>query len=462
MTSDASAAGRKGFAVPVSLGLLFLVVLLARAPFLDAGYGLHVDSWRIANTARHIAETGDYEVSRFPGYPVQEIACSLIWKGGPVALNGASALFSAVAVLLFALIARDLGCRDWIPASLALAFAPVFYVNSVTSKDYIWALAFILASLYAVLRGRMVIAGICLGLAIGSRLTSGVVALPFALVICDMERGKRPVRNIAILAIASFVAAVITFLPVILKYHLGFFQFYDQAYPEWSAIITRSTVEVWGSLGMVGMLIALAGIALRKGQAVPTSAALAPGAAGSFHTLAWLLAIAIYIAIFLRLPHHAAYLIPVMPFVLLLLAKYASRPAFLLFCGFVVISSFVAVDPHGISAGAIFKDWQDRVSTTNNIKGFLSFTKRIPGKNVFVVGGWEPEITNIFPESEHPGVRYVYLLKEEDVRKCIDAGETIYYASPIIRQFNYRVHGVDLAKYGARDARSLYESSAGH
>jgi len=436
------------------LGLLFVFVLLTRIPFLDAGYGEHVDAWRIANTARHIAETGDYVVSRFPGYPVQEIACSFIWKGGPIALNGASAIFSALSVLLFALILREMGCKDYLLASLALAFSPVFYINSVTSKDFLWALAFTLGSFYAILKNRPVAAGICLGLAIGSRLTSGVVALPLCLVLQGLNPENMRLRKILIFAAASTVTAVITFLPVFLKYGTGFFDFYEQLYPDWGTILERATSEMWGMSGIAGILIALGAIAWRKGNKTQLTP---PFSCAPFHVWAWACAIIIYIAVFLRLPHHSAYLIPLMPFAILLLARFAPRPAFWTFCVLVIAGSFVTINAHGFSSGPIFKDREQRFTITSNIKGFLSFTERMPGKNVFVVGGWEPEITNISPATDHPENTYVYLLTEPELQHWIQSGATIYYTSPMIRQFNYRVHGIDLARYGAKDVRAIYE-----
>src|ERR1043166_6986783 len=75
---------------PWQLAIVFLVVLLSRLPFLDAGYGVNVDAWRVALRAVEIAITGDYSVSRFPGYPIQEIVCSWFWRGGPFALNALS------------------------------------------------------------------------------------------------------------------------------------------------------------------------------------------------------------------------------------------------------------------------------------------------------------------------------------------------------------------------------------
>src|SRR5580658_9230555 len=106
--------------IPRSAGmtLLVLAVLLTRLPFLGAGYGVHADNWRIALAARHISETGVYEASRFPGYPIQEVVCSWFWKTGPVGLNLLDALFSTAAALFFALICLEYGVGDWWLAGL--------------------------------------------------------------------------------------------------------------------------------------------------------------------------------------------------------------------------------------------------------------------------------------------------------------------------------------------------------
>jgi hypothetical protein len=172
------------------LPLALASVALSRLPFLASGYGVNVDAWRVARVARQLSETGLYEVSRFPGYPVHEIVCSWLWRGGPCALNGASAICSVAAVWVFILCARRLGCRDSVLAGLALAMSPVFFVNSVTAKDYVWALAFVLGSLFCVLDRRPTLAGLLLGLAVGCRITSAAMILPLALLFVGRD-GKR-------------------------------------------------------------------------------------------------------------------------------------------------------------------------------------------------------------------------------------------------------------------------------
>ena len=115
--------------------------------------------------------------------------CSWLWRGGPWALNGASAVCSVVAVWSFVACARRLGCRDALLAGLALATTPVFFINSVTAKDYVWALAFI-GSLFCVLDRRPRIAGLLLGLAVGCRLTSAAMVVPLGLILLVKRRDR--------------------------------------------------------------------------------------------------------------------------------------------------------------------------------------------------------------------------------------------------------------------------------
>ena len=137
--------------VTLRLLLLIAIVLASRLPFLSAGYGSDPDAWRIAGAARVLGTTGEYVASRLPGYPVPEILYSLIWKGGPIALNLVTALLSASSVALFFLSLRLLSCHNSFSLSLGLAFTPIIYVNSTNAMDYVWALTFILGGFYLVI-----------------------------------------------------------------------------------------------------------------------------------------------------------------------------------------------------------------------------------------------------------------------------------------------------------------------
>ena len=260
---------------PAALALLCAAVLLTRLPFLDAGYGEHADNWRIALAARHIAETGVYEASRFPGYPIQEYVCSWLWRTGPVGFNLLDALFCTAAALFFALICIEYGVGDWWLAGLALAFVPVLYVNSVSSKDFPWALAFLMAAWWCALRKKPVLTGLLLGLAMGCRITSGAAALPIALILIDGAENRAAIRRVVVTALVSAVVVIAAFVPVYTRYGTDFFNFYaEHAFPSPLEIAARMTLESGGFSVSPGF----ASRSLPRRRGLPSGTLIAPPA----------------------------------------------------------------------------------------------------------------------------------------------------------------------------------------
>jgi hypothetical protein len=78
----------------------------------------------------------------------------------------------------------------------------------------------------------------------------------------------------------------------------------------------------------------------------------------------------------------------------------------------------------------------------------IATDKFFPGQNTVVVGGWEPIISVLYPESHN---RYIYLLSPIEAKHL--APRSVAYASEVIREFNYRVYGIDLAAIGAQNVR---------
>ena len=193
-----------------------VVVLASRLPFLDAGFGTDPDAWRMALASRHLASAGEYEASRLPGYPVPEIVGALAC-GEAMALNGLVAVLSALGAAFFALTLRKLGSRDGVAAALALAMVPVVYINSTCAMDYVWALAFALASLYFVVAACPLAAGVLLGLAIGCRMTSGALLVPLCILLVRGGGTRRVAVDILKLIGASLLVGAVAFVPVALR-----------------------------------------------------------------------------------------------------------------------------------------------------------------------------------------------------------------------------------------------------
>jgi hypothetical protein len=434
---------------PAALALLCAAVLLTRLPFLGAGYGEHADNWRIALAARHIAQTGVYEASRFPGYPIQEYVCSLFWKTGPFGFNLLDALFCAAAVLAFALICIEYRVAEWWLAALTLAFVPVLYVNSVSSKDFPWALAFLLASWWCAMRKRPVATGILLGIAMGCRITSGAAALPIALILIDGADNRTAIRRILITGLISALIVIAAFTPVYTRYGIDFFNFYaEHAFPTTLDIAKRMTIEVWGLFGLAGIGIAAIAAFLPRTEPRPTIS--------SRHLLAWASMLVIYAIAFLCLPDEAAYLIPAVPFALLLAWLAAPRWAFRACCALIILSPFLTWNfSHPVpAAGLIIQDHRERVQTDGQIGGFLHFTTTVSGSNAYIVGSWQPPIEVLTADNPPPNAKFLYLATQPELDQLISQGWKVWYL-PLMREFNYRVYHYDIAIHGARDVRHL-------
>jgi len=421
--------------------------LLTRLPFLGAGYGEHADNWRIALAARHIAETGVYEYSRAPGYPVQEYVCSRIWKTGPFGLNLMDALFCTASVLFFALICIEYGVGDWWLASLTLAFVPVLYVNSVSSKDFPWALAFLLAAWWCALRTRPVLTGLLLGLAMGCRITSGATALPIALILIDGAQNRVAIRRVLVTGLISALVVVAAFAPVFIRYGTDFFNFYaEHAFPGPLQIAARMTLEVWGLLGVAGICLALLAASMPVAEARP--------AVSSRQALAWISMLVIYVIAFFCLPDEAAYLIPAIPFILLLVWRVTPRWAFLTCCALIIASPFLTWSGLRPAAGLIFQDHRQRVATDGQIESFLQFAGLVSGRNAYIVGSWEPSISVLIADAPPPNAKFLYLVAQGQLDQLTAQGWQVWYL-PLMREFNARVYQFDVATHGARDVRLL-------
>src|SRR3972149_13933 len=76
---------------PLPFAILAVVFFALRAPFVGYGHGTDPDAWRVALTAPHLLDTGQYLPSRLPGNPLHELALTLFIPGGWGATNLATA-----------------------------------------------------------------------------------------------------------------------------------------------------------------------------------------------------------------------------------------------------------------------------------------------------------------------------------------------------------------------------------
>ena len=466
--------------------IVFTLVIVSRLPFLDAGYGNEPDGWRVASTARYIGTTGEYKASRLPGFPIVEFVCSLVWIHGPWEMNLLTALASAIAAGVLALIAYHYTCKDFLLLALTFAFIPIVFINSTVTMDYLWAMMFVMFSWYAGLKVKPITAGLFLGLASGCRITTAVMAVPFALLFLEKQKLNSSFRMVIKFCIAADIGIIIIYLPVFLHYGTHFITDYKRdSIPSITIIAKFVTIDVWGFIGSIALasILVLTLINRRKNidRSIPTTLS-------HENVRVWIAVLALFIVEFAVHPMKSGYLIPAIPFLLLVLARYLQRYQFLIMCVALMVSSFfVSVDsadkqwsPHpsqmskvlplgerlivfDFLQGPIWNDHSKRIQRLNFIHAIIEAGDTITKKSVIIAGSWLPYIIqatpDALPESELPNytlyrrnAQYIDMMNEDLLNRFQKQGMKMYYI-PSVEDFNWKVFGKDIKKEGAIELR---------
>ena len=460
-------------ALPVFASLA-LAYVASRLLWLNLGYGTDPDAWRVALTANYLWSEGDYVPSRLPGYPLHELVTAIASRGSGiweswVWTNLSTVAVSLVGVYLFAWVARKLDLPHRGALTLGFAFAPLLWINSVMTMDYMWALTFLLGAYLALLYRSPRLAGLCLGIAAGFRLTSLFMLFPFWLLLWRTdERGHiRPL---------TFTAAAVTMVAytlVLMDYGINFLNFYDEPV-QLEEFIKRLGKD---GLGIVGGLAVLAGLAFsfRRLRRLPGDLLRDP------HVLTWTAIIAIFFVSYMRLPHEIAYLIPLFPFGFFLMSRYMSRTVLVSTLAVIAVAGFVDItspdDTIGINSstftsarvgkGMLLSD----LDTLRNQLDFAEELRELTITNddialpaVVITGFIFPELVVLFEDEltieileedvqaisqlsdkgvatdEGRDIKYVWLLEYDQFLRFQREGRTIYYTADAARS-TFAVYG---------------------
>jgi hypothetical protein len=405
--------------------------------------------------ARQIARSGVYEASRLPGFPVYEYLTALSAWSAPWVSNAVTALFSVASFVLFAMIARELGVRRYLLIALAFAMTPVVYLSSCCTMDYIPALTGQLAATYAVLRRRPVLAGLLLGLSVGCRITAGALALPLCLWIVLSTARAAGLRQCLSFGITLLLTAALCFVPVWRRYGADFFAFYDNGwYPPLDVVFTRALPLVWGALGLVALLGLLCAAPLYYRF---TRSALADARTRHALVLA-LVAVALYLVAFLRLPDEAGYLLPAVPFVLLAIALLTPPAAVVALAGALLLSSWIGWQhARPTLEGLIVEDHLVRESQQRSTQEIIDAVAGLPA-NATIVCGWVlPRIRLALDGDQEGPHQFVYLVEDlGDYQHYLQLGRQVYYL-PGVDLYESQAHDLELSELGARELVVAHE-----
>ena len=198
---------------------LLAVTAVATLPILWLGYGTDLDIGAVLDAGARIREL-DYAPSRNPGVPVVEAVVAVLDPvGGHVLVNLATAAALAATVLGVARLVTAWGHDNGDLVALAFLASPVVLVSGTQTADFVWAAAFLTWGALVLVRGRPVVAGVLLALALGSRSSSLLVAVAL-LVAVGWDRDQRR-RALTAAAVATPLAALL-YVPVWLSYDRRF------------------------------------------------------------------------------------------------------------------------------------------------------------------------------------------------------------------------------------------------
>jgi len=320
-----------------SLLLLGVVVFLSRLPFIFFGFGSEEDAWGLIVTARNIVTTGQYEVSRLPGHPLQEIFLTFTFDFSPWLLNLFTSFVSVIGILLFVSILRHFNIKNSLWAGIALAFTPVFFIHSTNIMDYNWALTFIMGAVFLAIKQRVVLAGLLIGLAVGFRITSGAMILPIAVLLYQLTEPELRFKGTLKFIGSSLIFSLVSFLPPLITYGVSFFTFYEYfPYPSILKNVFKGTIGVWGFPGFIGViyvsLVTLHHIIKGRPSLIKNQR--------SFLIFCWI-TILLFMISFVRIPQKSAFIIPLLPWLYVIFFSYVTSRAtkFLVFS--MLISSFM-------------------------------------------------------------------------------------------------------------------------
>lgn len=299
--------------------LHLLVAALIYVPFIFLGYGEQPDSYLIVATGRDLITTGEYFPSRRPGSVVYEFPqAALNYLGGSALSNLGSLLMSLVFLAAFTHILKRLRIPNREILIWGMILLPAYWNSSTVTIDYVWALALATAGFVAAMRRKYFLAAVLCGLAIGSRLATVISVLGFVVYVW-LEAPQDRKRIVLSAAVALLVVAA-CFIPPFasagwtteflnVSVNLGESAFWT----PWLRIgrFAYKNIYLWGLLGTITLLISLLHVWKARADMF--------GPKWRNISIASLIVVLSYELFFLKYPFKIEYMLPMIPFVIMLM-----------------------------------------------------------------------------------------------------------------------------------------------
>ena len=371
-------------------------MVVARTPFQRLGFGSDDDAWRNVVAALHTLQTGVYAPSRVPGFPLLDALLLALVPLGAQAVVAASVLAQAfAAVLLLRLLQRE-RVRAPFAAALVFALAPGIWTAATQAMDYAFGLAAILACVAALRGGRIGLAGLLAGIAIGFRPSNGLI-VPLGLLALVLDR--RGGRAMAAFVLAALAAGALAYAPLLARPEMAHLQRHALAHVAHHAAAAAAPRLLWRTavflVGAPATLLGLGALVWWAARRRGTTSVRGPSGAVALE----LGAVLGWAALYLLIPYEPAYALPALPFALLLLARVSGARLFAAMVLAVAVEALVArhgkglgVDPGLVPAELAWRRAQSRATERMLERARTPRTIQVVGQpyvhRLLARGGW--------------------------------------------------------------------------
>ena len=429
----------------------FIIIIISRVLFLGNGLGTDGDGWRLVKSGYWFAKTGIYEPSRFPGYPVPEFFYGIVYLFNISdfrIINLFTVLVFVVGLFYYYRILKD-QLKTSYPLLIitTFAFTPIIFVNSIATMDYLWSLSFIIISFYYLLKGNYNLSGILLGIASGCRPTALILLVPYFYYIKQVKGNYFNKQFIRLTLLAVLVSFII-YSPLIIKYGLSFLTTYPSNYPSVALILGRIFIKNIGLPGTLALFVfALAAIYGGKTNSLYKQKKTIINTC--------LLIIAVFLILFFKLPSGGAYLIPVIPFLFIVLYYLFPGKLFISFCLAVILSSFLfSYDARGLRVkGPVMIEAEKRAEEMNYLKQVYSNINKFSDTTIVLAESFNPKI-ELYGLLNNLKIPANILLKDGLSKDSLiyyqKKNYGIYYLKGIDKNLK-EMYGYSLSDYGIRE-----------
>lgn len=405
--------------------MIVIIVLLSRLPFIFNSLGTDLDAWREVYTGKVIHEDHIYNVSRFPGYPFPEFLYSLVYDYPYWAINLLSVLFTIGCCLYLFKILNFLTIKLSFLISVVFSFVPVIYLNSTIAMEYNWSLFFLLGSVYHLLKKNLCLSALLCGLMVSARFNNIIFLPAFAFLLYTFS--EKDIKKVLQFSVLAFLSICIFFSPVILKYGICFLQSYGDAEVSLGSLLSLATLYIYGALGILAIISGLT-IQLFKGGYQKIK-----NVSKNNFAIFSILMIVSNLVFFIRYPLESGYLIPSVPFVLILLQYILNEKLMKPVLLALFLSPFlIHINTQKIRVmGGIFvnENYEDQQLKYCNdlIREIKTHSGNQPA--IFHVGNYSEQVSLIGNFGKNSNIKIVKHLSPQNQKDIINKKYLLYYSN---------------------------------